>query len=671
MNSNTLRALFIGISDSRAAALSSAFHRLGYVCRHIAADEMGALGNAIRNDKPDLLLFDADNAAIELPQCLEAIGKNSIDLPVIALSNKDELLPDHSIADVLATDSAERIARSCLREFWALQTRRALANTQAQLEAAEARSELILSQSDDAIAYVADGMIVDVNKLFAQTFGFDDPDELDCQPIVDLISDDDQERLKNALRGVQHGETGSTHITVTGRCPDGREVTAPMSLAASTLDGEDCIQLTIREEGAGAGAGDAGIDPVTGFASAERFLLKLDDIASHGFGGAAAEGALLLISIDRYAELRAEHGFTGAVHLVRDLAELLKVQLPQSDFGCLDNDIVGALVSGCNAEAALAQAKTLCKAAASRSIDLDEHAFGYSVSIGVAPIGSGKVPPAGQMLDACLGVCEELRQNSGGNDAALYVRARQQLNETEDPHALLEDAKTDKRLELLFQPIVSLADEDHQYYEVFLSLKDRQAEEISAEQLIDAFEAEGQSTELDRWIIVEATKQLAPNFGKSPKTRLVINLSANVVVDKGLVPWLGVALKAAQLPADTLVLQMRARSLARITKPAKAFADKLRKLGADIAVKTAQAEDDATLIKQLQPRMIKLDQGIDNAEALGRAIGAVQEAGSKALVAGVESAATLATLWQLKPDYVQGAYVHSPSRKMDYDFGED
>ena len=409
---------------------------------------------------------------------------------------------------------------------------------------------------------------------------------------------------------------------------------------------------------------------MTGFASSERFLLKLDDIASHGFGG-GAEGALLLISIDRYAELRAEHGFAGASQLLRDLADLLKVQLPQSDFGRLDNDIVAALVSGCNAETALAQAKTLCKAAASRGVDLDEHTFGYSVSIGVAPIGSGKLPPAGQLLDACLGVCEELRQNTGGNDAALYVRARQQLSESEDPHALLEDAKTDKRLELLFQPIVSLADEDHQYYEVFLSLKDRQADEISAEQLMDAFEAEGQSTELDRWIIVEATKQLAPGFDKSPKTRLVINLSANIVADKSLVPWLGVALKAAQLPADTLVLQMRARSLARISKPARAFTDKLRKLGADIAIKTDQAEDDVTLIKQLQPRMIKLDQDIQNAEALGRAIGSVQEAGSKALVAGVESAATLATLWQLKPDYVQGAYVHSPSRKMDYDFGED
>ena len=70
MNSNTLTTLHFGIDANRAAALTSAFHRLGYICRHTAVDEMGRMGSAIRDDKPDLVLFDEAESAIELSHCL-------------------------------------------------------------------------------------------------------------------------------------------------------------------------------------------------------------------------------------------------------------------------------------------------------------------------------------------------------------------------------------------------------------------------------------------------------------------------------------------------------------------------------------------------------------------------------------------------------------------------
>ncbi|MFT5577125.1 MAG: EAL domain-containing protein (putative c-di-GMP-specific phosphodiesterase class I), partial [Bermanella sp.] len=222
-----------------------------------------------------------------------------------------------------------------------------------------------------------------------------------------------------------------------------------------------------------------------------------------------------------------------------------------------------------------------------------------------------------------------------------------------------------------YQPIVNLAEDDKQYYEICLTLKDQTEDEITGEGLLAAFEALGDNTELDRWIIVEATKQAVQNCKAGGQTRLIINLSSNVFKDKGLTPWLNVALKAAELPADSLVFQFRAESCAKSLKPAIGFATKLRATGANIALRSSNPVSyDKNALTQLKPLLTKLNVDIQNSENLSAAIQTVQEAGSKAIVTGVESAATLATLWQLKPDYVQGSYIHSPTSSMDYDFGD-
>ncbi len=673
MNSNTLCALFIGIDPNRAATLTSAFHRLGYICRHTMVEEMGKLGSAIRDDSPDLVLFDESQSALELNVCLQAISNQQLDLPIILLSESDERLPDHQIVDILPPDKLERAARSCLREFWAFQSRRALAHTRQELQAAEHRSEQILLQAEEPIAYVADGMIVSVNRLFAEYFGFSDPDELDCQPVIDLIEDDDQDRLKSALRSVTPSD--SARVTLQGRKTDGDSVEMSMKLSHAVLDEEDCVQLTLHKESEDGASNVAAIDTNTGFALAMRFVQQLEDVAAHGFGG-NAQGTFVLISLDRYSQLRADHGYSGCSVIMRDLAAALMAEFPKGQFGRIDGDLVGILLSNTTADEVLERAEKFCASVAQRPVTIGDNSINYTVTIAIHSLGKSKQTSGVAMVNNLIGLCEQVREEAGsngiGNDAALYVRAKQQLNQQSDPLQAFEDAKTDNRLQLHYQPIVSLADEEKQYYEVCLSLKDRESDEISGAELLENFERQGKSTELDRWIIVEATKQLSQSRQAGKNTRLVINVSGNVFHDKNLCSWLGVAMKAAGLPGDTLVLQVNAATAGKAIKPAKAFITKLRDLGGNIALRSASpGTDDAAALKQLQPLLTKLELSPKESDTLQEAITATQEAGSKAVVTGVESAATLATLWQLKPDYVQGSYIHSPSSEMDYDFGAD
>ena len=73
----------------------------------------------------------------------------------------------------------------------------------------------------------------------------------------------------------------------------------------------------------------------------------------------------------------------------------------------------------------------------------------------------------------------------------------------------------------------------------------------------------------------------------------------------------------------------------------------------------------------MQPRLIK--PGVRKTDSLStEEIRDIIEGGrrlnSRVLIPNVSSAASLAVLWQLGPDFIQGSYVQDPSPEMSYEF---
>ncbi|MFT5887546.1 MAG: EAL domain-containing protein (putative c-di-GMP-specific phosphodiesterase class I) [Zhongshania sp.] len=75
-------------------------------------------------------------------------------------------------------------------------------------------------------------------------------------------------------------------------------------------------------------------------------------------------------------------------------------------------------------------------------------------------------------------------------------------------------------------------------------------------------EREPANNKLDRWIVVEATKQLAKERGTGQDLKLIINLSGNVFHDLEFCSWLSVAFKAAGLSPSSVMLQVNEESIA-------------------------------------------------------------------------------------------------------------
>src|SRR5690606_14164849 len=142
----------------------------------------------------------------------------------------------------------------------------------------------------------------------------------------------------------------------------------------------------------------------------------------------------------------------------------------------------------------------------------------------------------------------------------------------------LQHALGNHRFRLLFQPIICVRGPGQENYEVYLRMLSESNEEFSPRRSIEAGPCIAASSKIDCWAMLESIKMLSQHRAKGNKTKLILNLSKDSLCDESLVPWLGVAFKAAKLSSDAIVFQASEVDVTNHLNAAKAFAEGLQKL---------------------------------------------------------------------------------------------
>lgn len=686
---STINLLLINQSDNECERLISLFRNAGRVARAHRASSAEDLFSCLENNSWDLLIANDKHPEITVEQCLEKLKNAAIKIPVIVIRDNDvQSALDAGATDVISTDDEPRLVFAALRELSNLERYRELISTQGKLADAEERCALLMAKSQEAIAYLADGMLVSANPLFASCFGYDSADELDCAPIIDLISDDNHEKVKSVLKSQPGLGEITTDISFCGLKQNGDTFSSEMQLSNAVYDDEPCIQISVSEQkSATASDSESGIDhdPATGLYSQNYFLSQLEhSIAQAANGGTTS--SLLFIGIDLFTGLRSRYGISSANSILLDIAQFIQQQSP--DNHCLAHicdDGFALLLADTGAEAALEFAQSLCKKLEQHIIDIGSQSLQCTASIGLLEIDSQNQHSASSLIDKAFSSCELVRENAGsdgtGNGAAIFVpeiekRSLGDAASDNDLDSYLEEALEDGQFSLLFQPVVSLRGSSGDHYEVQTRMTTIEGEDQEASEFLQALQFEQANTRLDRWIILEATKQLAGPVSDGQDSRLFINLTANSLKDESLIPWLGVALKAGGIPAAAITFQFTENDIIDYLKHAKEFVKSVKELGCKVSISEFGQVDDATkALKQTGADFAKLAhsyaeqlQAGGDIQMLKAMVNSINENQTQAIISGVENAAALAVLWQIGVDYIQGGYLAEPSKQMDYEF---
>lgn len=673
---STTRLLLINGSDNETEALISLFRNAGHVAR---AQRVGSAeeldGHLAKPHEWDLVIVNDHHPELQPPATLKALQERCPELPVIAISDADPApLFAGGARDVIGSEDHPRLIHAALREIAGRRLQRRLDATIRQLEEAEQRSALLLSESSDAIAYISDGMVINANTLFAQRFGFADSDDLDCMPIVDLIAERDHDRLKAMLKAQQDSDQ-ENQLDFTGLAGGAAEFQAMMLLSSASYEGESCVQLLVRDEA----AVNAPVSGDDSHAQTSSFFLQQLTSAARQASSGATGSALLYIGINDFVAQRRRLGLSGWRALMADLVAFSADILGEGHHtAACGDDAIGALLRDASPEQALATAEMLAQKIEEHIVELNGQSIQVTVAIGVVPLDAQTGDDPDRLLD-CGYTCAEALREDATSGAALYTPAREKrtLSLGGDINKALDDALEDQRFVLVFQPIISLRGASGEHYEVRLRMRDENGEESVPTQLLQELARDPGNTRLDRWVILEATKLLAAHRAKDNDTRLFINLTPNAMQDDTLLPWLAVALKAAGLPADALILQFTEDDLVSYLKPARQFGKGLRDLGCRLAInRFGRGQDPAKLLKQLTVDFAKIDgsftaeclQPGGDAARLKALVAAIAEHSVKAIISHVENAAAMATLWQFGVDYIQGNYLQAPVHEMSYEF---
>ena len=691
MNANdTIRLLILNNSRAEAERLISMLHNAGRPSRAQHVESEDALVKLLEEQTWDLLIAHDQTTNVTPQTAIKHIRRLSKDVPVI-LQNDDEVLAviegmKLGAADVVRLDDDQHLLLVMQREMNNREERQAKRLADRRFREAERRSQQLLDSSRDAIAYVQDGLYLYANQSFAELFGYEDKDDIDCMPIMDMVDDKDQDTLKAFLKDFTFKglDAESTKLAFRGLKQDG--TAAPISLEVShvTYDEEPCIQFLARANRVDLNNDvlEAQIkqikwqDVVTGLYNRQYMIDHLEKIIDN-----VTEKdnlSLLYVDIDNFIE-RAQStlGVAAADMALSDLASLLREKNNTTDIIARFGDTAfTVLVPNIRADAAVNRAKQLCKAIEEHIIDIDNKTLQLTASIGVSLINDNTTN-ANKVIEQAINAMEKVR-NANGNSAQLFepemsADERDQKNIASD----LQHALDNDRFRLLFQPIISLRGSEEEYYEVYLRMINDNNEEISPSRFIETASSIGASIKIDRWVILESIKMLSQHRAKGNKTKLILNLSKDSLCDESLVPWLGVAFKAAKLSSDAIVFQTNEVDVTNHLNAAKAFAEGLQKLKTFMSISNFGCSlNPFNTLKHVPASIIKIDGSFtmdiqnnkESPETLIHLIEQLHGENKITIVPFVENASVLSTLWQAGAHYIQGHYLQEPTQNMSYDF---
>jgi diguanylate cyclase (GGDEF)-like protein len=688
----TVHLLILDPSQNDAESLVSLLRNSGKATRAHRITSEEDLEETLKSGNWDLLLardleqeFGADDA-------LATVRRMDKDIPFILLTEEESRERTVAImkAGAQATVSfhhTDLLVLTVNRELAALDERRRRRLLDSHLREAEQRCQLLLESSKDAIAYINDGMHIYANQSYMEFLGYDDIDDLICIPLLDTLTPESQSKYKEFAKEFAEKKEDGMTLNCTARRSDDNELNVTMAVSAATYDGEACTQIVLQPEHSDAELEEklrqiSSQDLLTGLYNRQHLMNALaENIANAGKDNTS--GALAYIAIDNFMSMKSQVGIAGADLLLGDLAYLLKEQAGDDlTLARMSDDAFSVMCMPCDEKTLAERSERIRKAVEDCLFDINGRTLPLTVSIGVAAITENS-PKAEELLARAHTASFDVRKKEGheqGNGVLIYNPADyESLDDTNSIEAI-QKALDENRFRLLFQPIINLRGEGEEHYEASVRMLDKDDEEVSPYDFLPPMGPSDTAIKIDRWVILQTIKQLSGHRSRGHDTRLFLNVTAETLQDKTFTPWLSVALKAARLPGDSLIFQIREGDANNYMKQAKEFTRAVHELHCKVSISQfGCALNPFNTLKHIDTDYVKIDgsfteeiQKNDEAkEQVKEMVKTLQSSAKLTIIPLVENAGVLATLWQAGVNYIQGYYLQAPVPEMNYDFGDN
>jgi len=686
-----LRLLIVDDSLTDADGIINTLRQTGHAVRAAREDSPAALEQLLANQTWDLLICRdsvANLSPSDIVGLLQRLGK---DLPCIILvneKNSETQFFSSFVQDIVTFGDNQRLQFAANREIQNLFMRRLGRRNERALRESEKRSRALLESSRDAVAYMHEGMHIYVNQAYLRLFGYEEAEDIDGLPMLDLVSADDHHKFKAVFREFSE-QTESEPADVVAHCvrADGTGFNAKIEFSHARVEGEDCTQVVIRDDAAFT-VDDSQLkllrdhDLLTGLYNRSRFVDELEQAVFQAVEG-NGNAQLLYLVLDEFQSIKEQVGLGTSDIIIKSVAELLRKNLKEGETIARYGDQAFTLIIPGHDDAKIeARAEDYLKAVNDYVSHVNGKNIDIQCSIGIARINENQ-SAAEKVLENADKACTQA-QHAGGNQITRFQVTQQGVqDETESSEQWkkrLQKGLQDDKFLLHYQPIVSLHGEEQELYEVLLRLQLIENRFIDADEFISHAASLEMMADIDKWVIRNAVEVLSDHRHQFPRTRFFIKLSEQSLHTESFVDWLCATLDAHNLNGNAFVFEISETVALDNLEQARAVVAKLKQIGCEFGLEHfGSGLDFSNSLNALDVDYLKINGAFvenmardsENQAAVKAIIEMTKQAGKRCIAEFVSDANSLALLWRLGVDYAQGYYIHEPSDKLDYDFEDD
>lgn len=640
----------------------------------------------------DLLIAAQNYTKIPAQNIFQRIRRAERDAPVILISAKYD--PKAVIeglrlgaVDVVVEDQDQHLIKVVERSIKAVYERSQSREWERKLSVAEKRSQHLMNISRFPIAIIQEGTYVYANDACASIFGFSEPEEMLCLPVIDNIASKDRDKLKAFMVPLESNhEIMPFEAMVKTLDSEDNESDSFLEIHQIQYQGEPALQFTINKDK----QFDASITHSDVQQSAEYSAIQphlVYDLISRGISRSVQSGQdcmLLNIQVDRFNQLKEDLGIAKAEKIAHSLVMFI-VQIFDHNLDCgrISENCFAIVLPETTEEKVLELANNIIHQISNEVFDIDNESFSLTTSIGITLLNEN-VPSVERALERSQEAIDQLRNKSEvGNGVKLYIPDihSDEVSKTEAVAITAKRLLGENGFSIRYQPIVALIDggSGKEYYEVILGIsKEVSSDDIPDDFINNLFKSDI-AAEVDRWVIDRALQSLTEKLKANPETQLFINISAQSFSDPEFLPWLASVLETSKLPANSLIFQFREIDAVRFLKQAAAICEQMKKSKGQVSITNfGLAINPLKTLQRVAADFVKVDrlivEKLEKNEAgkteFQKLMGGMTGTGVDVIVPFVEKATIIPTLWQQGVQYIQGHYIKKPAFEMDYDFSE-
>ncbi len=331
-------------------------------------------------------------------------------------------------------------------------------------------------------------------------------------------------------------------------------------------------------------------DDLTGLLNRRAFMERLHDSLLSARRSTRAS-ALCFMDLDRFKVVNDTCGHRGGDELLRQLADLLRQQVRETDaLARLGGDEFALLLRDCDTRGAEQVARSLQDRLARFRFHWLDQSFELGMSIGIVGVTDSGVS-ATELLSAADVACYAAK-NLGGERVRVYqpedAEAGYRRGELHSLPALHAAIERDAFL-LVAQPLVGLHNGSVTLlgHEVLLRMRTRDGAVVEPAAFLPVAERNGLMTFIDRWVIETVIRRLGEwlRAGLVSETELVfINLSAATLEEPGTHAFVAGRLSQHEVPGHMLCFETSETSAVVNLSAATGLAHRVKSLGCRFAL---------------------------------------------------------------------------------------